>query len=108
MPRFGDGFNGRYILVNGVPEPCEDLLTWGRWMESGVRTIERTQIGDVTVSTVFLGLDHRFGPSGPPILWETMIFGGSHDGYCERHTSGEDARLGHAIAVAVVQMEIHQ
>lgn len=42
--------------------------------------------GAVRVSTVFLGLDH-FGRVGEPVLWETMIFGGAHDGYQARYTS---------------------
>lgn len=29
----------------------------------------------VNVSTVFLAIDHAFG-DGPPVLYETMIFGG--------------------------------
>lgn len=74
----------RYILnEHGEPVPEPDLLTWGRWLETatlnpvtnpGARIVERTQICGFTVSTIFLGLDHRFGADGPPILWETMIF----------------------------------
>ena len=28
----------------------------------------------ITISTVFLALDHNYGLSGPPVLWETMVF----------------------------------
>lgn len=44
-------------------------------------------IGDIYVSTVFLGLDHSFGSFGEckPVLFETMIFGGEHDQYQEGH-----------------------
>jgi hypothetical protein len=62
------------------------------------------EIGDVKVSTVFLGLDHGDG-DGPPVLWETMIFGGVHDGDCERYTSRADAEAGHARAVVLVKQE---
>ena len=67
-----------YILKNGIPVPEPDLMTWARSFEKTDRVIEQTMIGDVKVSTVFLGLDHQFG-SGPPLLFETMIFGGDHD-----------------------------
>lgn len=26
--------------------------------------------------TIFLGLNYSFAKNGPPILWETMVFGG--------------------------------
>lgn len=31
--------------------------------------------GNLLVSTVFLGIDHRFGREGKPLLYETMVFG---------------------------------
>ena len=58
----------------------------------------------VTISTVFLGLDHAWG-DGPPLLFETMIFGGSHDQYQERYSSKKEALAGHKQAVAMVERE---
>jgi hypothetical protein len=43
---------------------------------------------------VFLGLDHSFR-QGPPILWETMVFGGPLDGEMMRYTSRAEAFDGH-------------
>jgi hypothetical protein len=94
----------KWILDDdGNPQPCTDLMTWAQWMEhSGKRRIlARTPIPThsgkiVEVSTVFLGLDHRFGDDGPPVLWETLVFvdgdGGEGDRYCTR----EEAAAGHA------------
>jgi hypothetical protein len=45
---------------------------------------------EVRVSTVWLGLNHRWGP-GPPLYWETMIFGGDHDEDQWRYSSREAA-----------------
>ena len=56
----------------------------------------------VSVSTIFLGLDHRYHGEGEPILWETMIFGGEHDQFQERYTSKADALAGFAKAVKMV------
>lgn len=42
------------------------------------RIVKKTKINGVEVSTVFLGINHRFINDGPPILFETMIF--RHDG----------------------------
>jgi hypothetical protein len=62
-----------YIL-DGRRRPvlCRDLREWGRWMEEN-RIRWLTEVRGFTISTIFLGLDHRFGP-GPPVLWETMVF----------------------------------
>jgi len=84
-----------YILdEHGEPIAC-DLLTWGRWFETTNRTVYRDTRWGVTVSTVFLGLDHGFDPSGPPVLWESMVFGGPGDQDMDRYTSKLQAVAGH-------------
>lgn len=68
-----------YILVGGQPVPC-DLPMWAQWFGSGDQhMVKKTQVGDVKVSTVFLGLDHNYSPTGPPLIFETMVFGGKMD-----------------------------
>lgn len=95
---------GRHYILDQNHEAVEaDLMTWARWFQTANRTIEATDIGSVTVSTVFLGLDHGFGQSGLPILYETMIFGGPLDEYQRRYSSREAALAGHARAVAKVK-----
>lgn len=96
---------GKYILDdagNPVEEP--DLLTWGRWLEDAneKRIVSNIQIGDSEVSTVFLGLDHNFG-SGPPLLFETMVFGGSLNDEMNRYATREEALAGHAAICEKVQ-----
>lgn len=67
---------GHYILnENGQPIPA-DLDTWARWFEKRDRILKQEWIGRSWVSTVFLGLDHNYSEEGPPILWETLVFGG--------------------------------
>ena len=66
----------KYILSDDgeTPIKCDDILTWGRWFENFEnRIVKQESIGDKWVSTVFLGLDHRFG-NGLPLVWETMVF----------------------------------
>jgi hypothetical protein len=66
---------GRYILDADLREvACEDLLKWAMWMESADRHVGAELIEPYWVSTVFLGLDHNYFPSGRPLLYETMIF----------------------------------
>jgi hypothetical protein len=61
-----------------------------------------TEIGEQKVSTVWLGLDHQF-LGGPPLIFETMIFGGPHDRECTRYCTEADAIAGHAATVAALQ-----
>jgi hypothetical protein len=94
-----------WILRDGAPVQV-DLLTWGRWFEDhqSERVVARTELSpQVFVSTVFLGLDHNFFGDGPPILWETMIFGGSLDQDQWRYSSRAAAEAGHLDAVELAR-----
>jgi len=46
------------------------------------------------ISTVFLGIDHNFG-DGPPLLFETMVFGGKLDQEQDRYSTYDEAITGH-------------
>jgi hypothetical protein len=90
----------RYILDDaGEPVPCPDLIAWAQWFEHAERVAHDLDEGDpgkqIRISTVFLGLDHRFGGGGPPILWETLVFGGVLDGEMQRYSSRQAALDGH-------------
>lgn len=96
MSRFG-----HYILDTDNHTVEVDLLTWARWLEDANRHVGYTQItSEIEVSTVFLGLDHRFFGEGPPILFETMVFGGPLDQETRRYSSYDDAETGHRMMVA--------
>ena len=91
-----------YMLEGTVAVPCEDVRTWAKWFETANRHVAKNQIGAVRVSTVFLGLDHSFD-EGPPLLFETMIFGGTHDEEQWRYATWDEAVAGHRKAVALVK-----
>lgn len=59
--------------------------------------------GDVTVSTVYIGLDHGLGLSGRPLIFETMVFGGEYDQWTWRYASEREARQGHEHVVAALR-----
>lgn len=67
-----------YILKNKTPVPEPNLAAWAHWFGTHDRCVKHTKIAETDISTVFLGLDHQFF-DGPPLLFETMIFGGSFD-----------------------------
>lgn len=78
-----------------------DLMTWARWFEDANRLVGYTEItSQVLVSTVFIGINHRFLGNGPPLLFETMIFGGPLDQDQWRYSSWDDAEAGHHAAVS--------
>ncbi len=58
------------------------------------RIVGRDEFDEQAVSTVFLALDHNFG-DGPPLLFETMVFGGKYDQWMDRYHTYEEALAGH-------------
>lgn len=98
----------RYYKRDGTPYPNtsenEALFAWAKDLENlEYKRVEWTEIGNVQVSTVWLGLDHSFGIGDKPLIFETMIFGGIHGGYQERYSTEEEAQEGHRKAVAIAQ-----
>lgn len=62
--------------------------------------VGRTVIGETVVSTVSLmGIDHNYSPDGPPIIFETMIFGPGYDNDLRRYPTEEQAMRGHIAAL---------
>lgn len=93
-----------YILdEHGEPKRVHDYTVWGRWFEEAKerRRVAFDKIGDVTISTVFLGLDHGYGSE--VLLFETMVFEGPLDGEMDRASTRTQALEQHAAMVARVK-----
>lgn len=115
----------KYILNGRVPEACADLLKWARSMQE-TRIVAQTAVTDeVMVSTIFLGIDHSYTEGGPPILFETMVFGPEAeasytfkgerrhylhrvalDDFSRRHCTYDDAEKYHAETVTAVKQKL--
>ena len=101
-----------YILDDKHTPILVSLEEWSSWINSADRCVKRDMIGDVRISTVFLsvdlqfflGLDRQYG-DGQPLLFETMIFGGTDGGYCERCSTWEQAETMHAKALERVMLD---
>ena len=65
-----------------------------QYKDPEARRVAQTKVGDASVSTVFLAIDHGWG-NEPPILFETMIFGGDYDEWQWRYGTWEQAEAGH-------------
>lgn len=97
-----------WILDGHLAVPCHDMLAWAQWMQTANRHVAKTQIGELSVSTVFLGLDHNFPGTFSkqpedylPLIFETMIFGGMEDNYQTRCATWEEAEAMHRVAVDI-------
>jgi len=100
--------NERYILdENHKAIPVGDLTTRVRWMQKKkINRVALTQVTpEISVSTVFLGLDHSFG-GYPPLLFETIVFGGPMDGEMDRYTTWDEAEAGHEAMVEKVRARL--
>ena len=101
----------QYILVNKQPIPEPDPAAWAIWMSAKDtvfgRMVAQTQIDEIFVSTVFLGLDHGIFAKGLPVLFETMAFNGLRQSLlCERYTSWQAAQDGHDTICMKLRAEI--
>jgi hypothetical protein len=91
------------VLVGQTPVLEPDLLTWAAWFETDDRIVAQDDAGASVVSTVFLGLDHGSG-SGPPLLFETMVFtDGDGGGESRRCSTWAEAEAQHREVVAAVR-----
>jgi hypothetical protein len=96
---------GLYILEGHEVREIDEILEWGRWLENHKDEcrVAFDTIYDVGVSTVFLGSDRRLSGDGPPLLFETTVFGGPLDLYTNRYSTWEEAEAGHKEIVEYVK-----
>ena len=103
-----------YILDdnnNVIAEP--NIRKWSAWFERNTinrrRIVKQETVNNCWVSTVFLGLDHRFnynGPNDAPLVFETMVFYPERCGcdvYSTRTTTWELALQEHQTGVTFAQ-----
>ena len=97
-----------YYYLNGKEViACEDVIEWAQKFEFENRTIEKTEINEILISTVFLGVNYNFG-NGDPLLFETMVFGGKLDGEQDRYSTWDEAEKGHQEMVKRVEESINE
>lgn len=89
------------------PVPAPDLLAWADWMAKQRPTIGLDPVGELHVSTVFLGIDAM--RLAPPRLYETLIFNldGPVPGCQWRACTWEEAVAQHAHAVRYAAQLAH-
>lgn len=88
-----------YILEDKTAVPC-DYDAWRNWRHSNNRTVAKTEVSGLHVSTVFVGMDMGIDETRAQIF-ETMIFGlpDDEDEYQERCSTWSEAEEMHRAAV---------
>jgi hypothetical protein len=75
----------------------------------GDRHVARTHLVvdgvPVIVSTVHLVFDHQYS-DGPPLIFETMVFGVADDNPQWRYSTEEEAKLGHQKVVELLRLRV--
>jgi hypothetical protein len=109
-------FNDFYILFennNSLELKKIDSPLSKEWQDSldKYKRIAITHLNNITVSTVFLGIDHRHHCNDPPLLFETMVFtsegcGNPIDDITKRYSSIEEARKGHDEIVRSLKLKV--
>ena len=96
---------GNYYILNKKEAVSANATEWAQWFEEADRRVADEMVGDVRISTVFLGLNHQWG-DGPPLLFETMVFGGKFDEDQWRYSTWEEAEKGHTETVEKVRANL--
>jgi hypothetical protein len=95
-----------YMLDSlGNPEPCSDIVKWAEWFKTADRKVKRTRIGDILISTVFLGICYRsvnMQFENRLLFFETMIWNRDEPTKMKRYSKRSEALAGHRIAVREV------
>lgn len=96
---------GLFILVDRIPKEVHDFLEWSAWFQAADKTVERTVISDIAITTLFMGMTTSYR-DGAPLLFETMVFGGEYDGYQEKYSTWSSAVKGHEFACELVKLSL--
>lgn len=93
-----------WYILDGHTPVASDPTAWAIWFEANqdTRVVRQEKVNGAAISTVFLGIDHSYG-DGPPILFETMIFGGEHNDYQDRCSTWKQAEAMHETACALAR-----
>jgi hypothetical protein len=98
-----EGFHNLYFDRQGRPISTEEV---NRLLgDYDYKVLAKTTIGEADVSTVWLGINYQWMPDRPPLIFETMIFGGPLDQECWRYSTEEQALAGHEEIVRLAELE---
>jgi hypothetical protein len=92
VPDRRERHRNRYYDRQGEPI---NMMQWARRFGADDRQVVETIVGEVRISTVWIGLDHDFSGVGPPLIFETTVFAGPQDQLMDRYSTEAQALAGH-------------
>lgn len=68
-----------------------------------VKHIAFNYVGNILISTIFLSVNCQWKQGEPPLVFETMVFGGKFDEHQTRYSTYEQAVAGHQAIVEIIK-----
>ena len=101
----------RYYDPEGNPYTGTEVEQMTKWADDSSksrrtgksRRISLTQVGHITVSTVWLGLNHAIDSEDEPQIFETLFSSIDYE-YIERYATKEAALKGHKMIVDILEV----
>lgn len=87
-----------YLLKGKTPRLVKDSKEWAKWYKKHSQQIDACVVGNYSITTVFIGIDHNFFGKGPPLLFETMVFEckrAAINNFTRRYSTWDEAQAGH-------------
>jgi len=95
-----------YILEGEQAKPVPMMVHMDWMIAHPDRHVALDNINGLQLSTVFLGIDHGYSVAGPPILFETMLFGKKGEPLeVQRYATWAEAQAGHAALLKAVKKQ---
>lgn len=102
----------RYWILNAsrVPVAVTDPVEWADWFEchKDERCVanEADAVHGWRVHTHFRCFVDDGDNAEPPLIWETVVYGGPLHGHVERYTERDAAYVGHGRMVALIRAHV--
>lgn len=91
-------------LYDRSGEPVDTARWCLLFSDTRYQVLRQDQIGFYFLSTVWTGIDRGFG-EGPPLIFETMVFGPGNWGEEQRlYSSEQEALAGHEEIAAAIKL----
>jgi hypothetical protein len=106
LERLRERMRGEHFGYRRDGTPITSPLEW-TFLQANLSYVHVrcTMVGDVEVSTVWVGMALAGGTPTRPLIFETMVFGGKHDDRAWRYATEDEADAGHDVVVELVRRD---
>jgi len=98
-----------YVLENKKIVSVDNVVEYLEKMEKAETNVRTTAFQKIVVSSVFVGIDFSINTKNrKPRIFETVVFGGSYNGYKYLSTSWNSTLKKHRQLVNLIKEEHHE